>query len=547
MKNYYLKKIQTLMRNRTFFLLGIILLVAVIIRTYHFHDLLRFNTDQARDAEIIRDAASGKTAWPLLGPKAGGTEFRLGPAFYYFGIISAKIFGLSPDGFAYPDLFFSLLSVPLLYLLMRKYFAEHVSLSLCFLYAISFFSVKYSRFSWNPNSTPFFSMLFFYSLLEIFRDGQKRQNIWAILCGIALGIGIQLHSLFLFAMPAVLFIFLIYAFRTGQLKKTMLAPLAMMIATAHIMNIPQIVSEFRTGGLNTENFINGYMRKSETDESLWEKLALDSACHLQANGFIPSSFGAEDECKFFHMTRRKFRQDRYELYAFFSLCAIFSLGGYYLLTKKIRKETVPERKNFLVLALAIAGVMFFLLLPLANEIAMRFFLPTVFIPFILLGLWLELILGKKGRYSRPIAAILIIMLALLSAVRLKKEYSSVAMDDPDVESQVDNVTLQETEDIHSYILSKIASKDQVVIAGSKADLFKLIRPLRYMFSGSEIDIQEFSKEVGISPSSTYFYIGHRKLSGEAIRLSKDTRDDFSISDQAPAGRFVIMKIDPIKK
>ncbi|NMC87867.1 MAG: hypothetical protein GYA69_05505, partial [Candidatus Moranbacteria bacterium] len=75
----------------------VFLAAGIFLRTYNFHDWLRFNTDQARDAVVVSDFLEGKTALPLLGPKAGGTDFKLGPIFYYFQIISAKIFGVSPD------------------------------------------------------------------------------------------------------------------------------------------------------------------------------------------------------------------------------------------------------------------------------------------------------------------------------------------------------------------------------------------------------------------------------------------------------------------
>ncbi len=58
--------------------LALILLAGVFLRTYAFHDWLRFSGDQARDAAIIRAAIEHEAPLPLLGPLAGGTNFFIG-------------------------------------------------------------------------------------------------------------------------------------------------------------------------------------------------------------------------------------------------------------------------------------------------------------------------------------------------------------------------------------------------------------------------------------------------------------------------------------
>ncbi len=87
----------------------------IFLRTYHFHDWLRFSPDEARDATIINNALNKKNALPLLGPQAGNTKFYLGPLYYQAEYVSALIFGNSPDKLAYPDLFFSIMTIPLLF------------------------------------------------------------------------------------------------------------------------------------------------------------------------------------------------------------------------------------------------------------------------------------------------------------------------------------------------------------------------------------------------------------------------------------------------
>ena len=137
-----IKKIPTFV-----WILAVIILVGIFLRAYNFHDWLEFRNDQSRDAFLVRDVIDGNLAWPLLGPKMSFTgtlynsdeanAFHLGPMYYYFQIISAKIFGDYPDKLAYPDLLFSILSIPLLYFFLNIYFSRKLSLSLTGLYAIS--------------------------------------------------------------------------------------------------------------------------------------------------------------------------------------------------------------------------------------------------------------------------------------------------------------------------------------------------------------------------------------------------------------------------
>ncbi|MGB5019107.1 MAG: glycosyltransferase family 39 protein, partial [Candidatus Moraniibacteriota bacterium] len=181
-----------------------ILVVGIFLRTYEFHDFLRFNADQSRDAGVVSSYIEGEAPLPLLGPKAGGTDFRVGPVFYYFQIASAKLFGNVPTVMAYPDLLFSILAIPLLFFFLRKYFDTRTALLLVAIFAVSAYAVKYSRFAWNPNSLPFWSILFLSGLHEMMIAKGRRYWQWVILTGTAFGVGIQLHTLSLLFFPILL-------------------------------------------------------------------------------------------------------------------------------------------------------------------------------------------------------------------------------------------------------------------------------------------------------------------------------------------------------
>ncbi|PJA85653.1 MAG: hypothetical protein CO143_01245, partial [Candidatus Moranbacteria bacterium CG_4_9_14_3_um_filter_45_14] len=105
------------------------------------------------------------------------------------------LFGGTADKMAYADLLFSIATIFLVYFFFKKFFAEQISLILTFLFSISFFVVTYSRFAFNPNSIPFFTLLFLFSLLAILDNAPKEKLRWAVLLGIAMGIGFQLHTI----------------------------------------------------------------------------------------------------------------------------------------------------------------------------------------------------------------------------------------------------------------------------------------------------------------------------------------------------------------
>jgi 4-amino-4-deoxy-L-arabinose transferase-like glycosyltransferase len=187
--------------KRMILILGAILAVSIFLRVYHFHDWLHFGSDQARDLELVEGVVDHGKSWPLLGADASNTHFKLGPAYHYFQIIAMMLFGDDPSVMAYPDVLFSLLVIPLFFAFLRKYFDEDLSLILVFLYAVSFFSVEFSRFAWNPNPLPFFVALFLLSMLRFLEDGERTAWMWSLSLGIALGIGIQLHTLLLLLLP----------------------------------------------------------------------------------------------------------------------------------------------------------------------------------------------------------------------------------------------------------------------------------------------------------------------------------------------------------
>ncbi|HWQ59958.1 MAG TPA: glycosyltransferase family 39 protein [Candidatus Fimivivens sp.] len=455
--------------------LAIITVLGLSIRTYRFHDWLRFNADQSRDAGIVSDVLDGKIALPLYGPKAGGTEFRLGPAFYHFEIFSAWLFGNRPDVMAYPDLFFSILTIPLLYIYLRRRFGMRISLSLTFLYAVSFYTVKYSRFAWNPNSLPFWSLSFllgFQKLSEGAPSGGKRWWFWPAVTGVALGVVVQLHTLALVAFPTMAV--LSFAYLALIRKRDIRKPLAVVFLIAVAWNATQAYGEFRTGGENTRAFMSGVGTKEKKGSGMARNAIKEAVCYTDANVYVLSSRDRSDTCEIKGITKGSG--------AVVSLLGlIFMIGGIAHSIRSVLRERDERRAFFTLQFLSVMTLFALTLLPLANEISMRFFLVMTFMPFVFLGMWIEFLAERLPKPAAMIiSGIVIVSLVMMNAVSIGRSFVEYAGYATLSGGGMDNVTLKEVEQASAFIVANAGDSDSAYLVGDAKYLFKAQKSIDYL-------------------------------------------------------------------
>jgi len=523
MKLLRLRKIQTV--PKYVWILLLIFCVGFAFRTYEFHDFLRFNADQSRDAGIVSSIIDGEGDIPLLGPKAGGTTFRVGPAFYYFQIISAKVFGNAPDKMAYPDLFFSLLTIVLLFFFLRQYFDMKKSLLLIALLAVSFYAVKYGRFAWNPNSLPFWTLLFLFGLYKMMTARETAWKWWTFVTGLALGIGIQLHSLSLILFPLLAFCvfgFLIYQKREYLWKKTLL-----ILALILFLNIPVLISEWQTGGVNAKAFIESIGMKEKKGSGFVANIEKNIVCFSQSSTYILSGYDSSDTCE------RKSVMHGLNIQAF--LCGfILFFGGLLLAIRALRKEKRYERRVFLGLMILFVSILFFLLVPLANEISMRFFLISLFIPFVFLGLWFDFfeeIFPRTNIIFLFGITIVLVCMNIFFVLASFKEYHSYLTNSS---AGMDNVLLKEVEDSASFIVSESRGAKKVVLTGDKKYIFKAMKSMEYFTKRSGIQIIEKNKKT--DPSLPVFLVENTKNKEKVLASEKN------IAQYLSFGRFTLFSL-----
>ncbi len=468
------KMIIDIQRNKvTLIALGIILAVGIFLRTYHFRDWLLFGDDQIRDAYITNDVISGKSPLPLVGPfmsysgdgeHSEAESFHMGPIYYYFQIISAKLFGNYPDKLAYPDVFFSILSIPLLFLFFRIYFNKNISLGITGLYAISDYFISYSRFAWNTNLIPFFVLLFLLSLYKFLEKNEKTNYIWILFLGISLGIGFQLHAIVMILFSVVTFSVFLFS-----MKKNFRAwkKWAVVLLIFMFLNASQIISEVKTNFSNSKSLLHSVRNNSSGTPSInsisFSRLGNDLDCHAEANFFLLTSYGSGRCVHDFISAKPDTWKSHYfqnfvggAEFAILLTSLIFSISGYLFLVYLAKSEKDQTKKHFLQLIVLYCVVGFLIMLPLSkNDInELRYFVFGFFVPFLFLGFLLKFISAKIRKLMLLIPVMIILFgLLIYSNVQAINSEAGPFRDSRVTCSNLYKVTLGELENAVQYIVS----------------------------------------------------------------------------------------------
>jgi hypothetical protein len=504
--------------KKSIWILIVITLIGVFFRTYHFHDWLRFESDQAKDAALAHEVINGNASWPSFGPTVDGTGegrlFRLGPIYYWFQIISEKIFGDYPDKLAYPDLLFSILSIPLFYFLLKKYFSENLSLALTGLYSISFFSIQYSRFAWNPNLIPFFVILFLLSLYEFVIKKEKTAWFWVVMLGIALGVGIQLHGLILFIFPVAAFFVLVFSMKESKRvwKKWMIV-FAIFLA----LNLGQLISEIKTNFTNSKILINYILNKpvkmsQKSNQMLNIGKGID--CQIEANAYILSSFG-QGSCSLdlIRLTIgersdgivKSLKNPIFFIGLFASF--IFSFFGYLFLIYNCKKEKEKNKKYFLWLVALYLGIAFLIMLA-GGHFNFRYFNCVFFAPFMVLGFLTTYLSKKAMRIHWAIFAplfLLIIASNLISLLYAAKELSEKK------KTGYNSSFLVQIEPIAQYLAANSNGKKNISLDGKDAIMQNYYPLVYFMEKQGIILIRKSESNIDSPVDMPEFYMSTRAL------------------------------------
>lgn len=512
-----LQKIQG--RKWEFAALLVIVFVGIFFRTYHFHDWLHFGSDQARDIVLIDHVVQDGASWPAFGPDASNTHFKLGPMYYYFQIISRKLFGDDPSVMAYPDLLFSVLSLPLFFFLLRRYFVSTIAMALTGLFAISFYMVEYSRFAWNTNPIPFFVLLFFYSALKFLESSEKTSLGWVILWGVSIGVGIQLHTLLLLLLPCIS---LVLSFSLFWSTPKVWGRLILALSIVFLLNAGEIRSEIETGGANLERFLIASADRSGSGASRFLKsLEMDLLDHAEANTHIVSSLGDKANFIFpsilFHPEKIKNRLVYTMYLGGISLSILFSVFGYGRLGYLAWNERDIRKKQFLVLVLVYASLSFLIMFSVARGMPLRYFIHAAFVPFILLGLlidWMKANIPK--RYGAMSVLVVVGLLLIANGNSLRVEAEMLASG---TRGDSGYVVLGDAEHMVDYIIQEAAPQKEANFFGGTNYAVTYYKSLKYLAEKKQFVLNPIERRVAPISDDPYFFIAKSLKKGESFDIN----------------------------
>lgn len=536
-------------------LVSLIIALGAFLRAYNFSDWMHFELDQARDAKVVDLAVEhGIGNLPLLGPKAAGSFLRLGPIFYYFEYLGAKIFGSTPAGLASFNLIFSLLSLPLFYLFMRRYFDKKISISLLLFFSGSLFLIMYSRFAWNPNSLPFFILLAFYALLRSVDHSEKRRGWWLVASAGAMAVVTQLHFVALMVVLAVAGAFILI--KRPRIRWTYwLAAAAIFV----FFYIPPIINDIKTGGDNIKEFEETFAEKSDSGEnSLIEKAVRDYS-ESAIGYFLMTTSNQEAELPKVNQVGKSFdficdKGCRENIY-WGALALVFFTAGIVVLVLRmfsLWKKEESIKKDFVMITVLWFGISSVVFLPIAYDFAPRFFLVVAGLPFIFLGFILQaiegLFPGKKIFWAIFIAIVLAVSFSNLASVAKRfSEMERAPYENFEISTDVilkerDRTTLEQQYIITDYMENIYKGNGYPIYLNSeafyrRAFLYHLDR--RGIPNGDFRDSQNKKK---VYRNGNYFLIYPTASNLEARKLKYI--DNYEIFEQVDFGTFTVFRFAP---
>ncbi len=520
--------------------LVLVVLIGAFFRTYHFHDWLIMRDDQARDATLVSQVVRGESPWPEMGPFMSYSgdgdhseehSFHLGPIYYYFQIISAKLFGNFPDKLAYPDVFFGILAIPLLYFFLREYFRRDISLGITGVFALSAYFIQYSRFAWNTNLIPFFVLLFLFASHKFLTTGKESRWRWALAFGAAIGIGVQLHVILLaiFLLCAIGIAVVSFKRDVRTWKEWIL-----IVLVIGVFNATQIRTELSTNFENTGHLFGSAGHRGSTGigkatSLLWN----DIDCHIEANAYFLTSYGGDncghDYLKLSTYVGGSAHSDTFD--GFFSIgiriiFIIFSAWGYFLLGRQGWHETENRRRSFLRLIFFYSVITFLVMLPLSvTKIDdFRYFLPMFFVPFVFLGLIADFLFRKYPRGSCWVFGMFALFLLFTNGSTVSDDVTLLLAKDRTCATHF--TTLGELEPVADALASQEKTGELIYFRGDQ-DLHVIYYPLAYLLQKYGIDSKELGRSLDLPEDGSHAYLISCKLNWRAA-YPHQTVDGFSV-------------------
>jgi len=409
--------------------------------------------------------------------------------------------------------------------------------------------VMYSRFSWNPNPLPLFTILTIYSLLRAVDREERNRGKWLLAAAFSISVATQLHFLAYVSFPVITVAFLII-----KRPKIKWGYWVGAIGIILLMNFPVILNEIKTGGDNFKEFravVSG-KTDAEGDKTLLAKVIKNYSENSVGHFLMLSSQNSELP-RVISISKFNFQCDAgcksqlpYGIVAFI----LFS-SGLILMLKNLVFERDHRRKDFLIIIFLWFVAGFGLFTPLAFDISPRFWLLVSALPFIFLGFTLDFI---RKILPQKIAFILILVIVLgLSVSSLYRTYlrfnelknapyKAVKVSADRILKERNRVTLEQQYMITDYIESFYAKNKYPVYLNSSS-FYR--RSLLFDLSQRDIPESDFRDAVNghtVYRNGNYFlvYPTSSNLEGHI----KDYSTSYDFAGKKQFGTLTVIQLSP---
>jgi len=528
----------------------IVIAGAIFVRVYHFDEWLYFKMDQSRDAFMLSNAViNGPEYLPLLGARVGAVKLehgmlRLGPVYYYFQYLSGKIFDSThPSVFAYPDLFFSIAVIPLLFLFLRLYFSRRHSLYITAMYAFSFLIIQYSRFAWNPNSLQFFIILSFYGLLRFLNDDRpKQKKWWLVLWVVGITIGSQLHFFGFFSLLGISGLLIVFHLRVWNVEslkklfekqalKQFLLFFLIGLGVFLVFYTPVIVSDVMKNGQNTHNFFEALGSKGQK-RPLVEKIKKDITENLNYYCLLTTS-----SC---------YKNDLEKNVLPVGATALAMSIGLLLVLYRLRIVESKQSRDFLMLTLLWFTVFTILTIPVAFQLRPRFYIVVFAVPFILLGFLYEFLeerFGRKALFMTALITMAVLAVNIRGTVLWFAEQASAQVRTTEIDRTLilknqDGVTLGQLQGVTDWMYARHHTGDRLYYYVKPEH----VRPIGFLFySKHEPDFNFTTLKITAEPKAQYFAVTPAK--NGIAPVTKKFGNDLVVLAQQQFGQLMVYEIN----
>lgn len=243
-----------------FCLIFYLVLVAFLLRFYNLSATLLFQSDQGRDALVVSHLIK-KADLIFIGPVTSIGNMYLGPFYYYFMAPFLALSYPSPLG---PAIGVALVNVALVFFIYywgKALVGKTAATWACFFSCFSLVLIEYSRFSWNPNLSAFFSLLTLYALYL----SLKRSSSYWFLVAIGSSILLQLHyvNLIILVVVGIFFLQDVYTrFRSKNLaNSSYLKHIGIATLIFFVSLLPLMLFDYKNQGLNLKALMSIFTKE----------------------------------------------------------------------------------------------------------------------------------------------------------------------------------------------------------------------------------------------------------------------------------------------